>query len=422
MILNGNEMQRRVVITGMGVIAPNGQDLDAFWQTVRDGVSAAGPITRFDTAKMPNKVGCEIRDFDGSRYMDAKKSRRLDLSIQYEVAASVLAARDAGIEFADLDADRVGVVEGTSVSGLESTFRNHRNFLDRGYRAISPFTMINGYFGAGSGEIALELGIRGQALSYSTGSASGNDVMGYALRTIQLDEADLMIAGGTEAPLLEPFWGVFCQTKVMTRRNDQPKEAMRPFDRTRDGFLLGEGAAFVVLEELSHALARGAKVYAEVAGHGRSCEAFDSVAPHPEGVGMCRAMQKALKHARMHSSEIDYINVHGTATGSNDVVETKAIKAVLGEHAKRVAVSSTKPVTGHLLGAAGALETVICALAIQHQAIPPTLNLNEPEADCDLDYVPNRCRPFPLRNVMNLSTGFGGKNSCLVLRRLMSRE
>jgi 3-oxoacyl-[acyl-carrier-protein] synthase II len=422
MSVHTHEIPRRVVITGMGVIAPNGQDLGTFWRSVREGISAAGPISRFNTSALPSKIGCEIKDFDPSRYMDGRKSRRFELSIQYAIAASVLAARDSAIDFARIDPERVGVVEGGTVSAMESNLKGQIIYLEKGYKAVSPFVILNSYFGGGSGEIAIELGIKGHAVSYSSSSATGNDVMGYAFNLIRQDEVDIMLAGGSEAPLLEPLWGGFCQTGVMTCRNDRPREAMRPFDRTRDGFLLGEGAAFVVLEELAHALARGASIYAEVVGHGRSCEAYHSVAPHPDGVGLCRAMEKALRQARLHSLEIDYINAHGTATETNDVVETKAIKTVFGEHAHQIGVSSTKPVTGHLLGAAGALETVIVALAIKNQEMPPTLNLKEPEVGCDLDYVPNKGRRFPIRAAMNLNVGFGGKNSCLILRQFPGRQ
>jgi 3-oxoacyl-[acyl-carrier-protein] synthase II len=411
-----NQPQRRVVITGMGVIAPNGQDLDTFWNSIVKGRSAAGPVTRFDTSKLPNRVAAQINDFEVGKYINEKRARRFDLSARYALAASVSAVRDSRLDVSSLDADRIGVIEGTSVSGMESTFKGHLAFLTKGYRSMSPFTLINAYSGGGSGEIALELGIHGHAVTYSSGSASGNDVMGYAMNMIQQDEVDVMVAGGTEAPLLAPLWGAFCLTRVMSSRNDSPGQAMRPFDKTRDGFILGEGAAFVVLEELSHALARGASIYAEAVSQSRSCEAYHSVSPHPEGVGMCRAMEKALLRARLHPSKVDYINVHGTATASNDLVETIAIKKLFGKHANRLAVSSTKPVTGHTLAAAGAIETVVTALSIYHQVIPMTLNLAQPAYGCDLDYVIGKSRPYPVQVALNTNVGFGGKNSCLVLQ------
>jgi len=409
--------RRRVVITGIGVIAPNGQDNETFWNTIRLGKSAACPVTRFDVSNLPNKIAAEIKGFDVSKYLDGKKAKRFDLSAQYGIAASVRAFQDAGLKSDDLDPDRIGVVEGTSVSGMESTFKGQTAFQsNRGYRSMSPFTLINAYSGGGSGEIALELGIKGLAVSYSSGSASGNDVIGYASSLISSDEVDVVVAGGTEAPLLAPLFGAFCLTHVMSARNDQPQQAMRPFDKARDGFVLGEGAAFMVLEELSHAQARGARIYAEILGHGRSCEAYHSVSPHPEGLGMRRAIEKALRSARIHYDQVDYVNLHGTATDTSDQVETLALVKTLKEHAYRIAVSSTKPVTGHLLAAAGALETAVCALAIHHQEIPMTANFRDAAEGCDLDYVPNKSRPYPVRVALNCSVGFGGKNACLVLK------
>jgi len=412
--------QRRVVVTGMGVVAQNGKDLQTFWSTIRKGISAAAPVTRFDVSNLPSKIAAEVKNFNGRDYMDPKTARRLDRSLLFSVAAAVLAKQDARIDFSSFDPDRVGVVEATSVSNNEMSFKSEEAFTRRGYRGLSPYTLINGYCGGGSGEIAHEIGAKGHSITCSSGSASGNDAVGYAFDMVQRDEVDAMVAGGAEAPILPPLWGAFCLSKVMTARNEAPQQAMRPFDRTRDGFLLGEGAAFLVLEEISHALSRGAKIYAEILGHGRSCEAYHPVAPHPEGIGVYRAMEKALRRARLHTSEIDYINAHGTATESGDVVETKAINRLFGEHARRIAVSSTKPVTGHLLAAAGALETVICSLAVHEQVIPLTLNFEHPAEGCDLDYVPVESRPYPLRSVMNLSSGFGGKNSCLILRRYVS--
>ncbi len=407
---------RRVVITGMGVIAPNGSDLGMFWDTVMRGASAAAPVTRFDTSEVPTKIGCEIKDFNPRQYMDYKKARRYELSTQFGIAASIMAVKDAGINFREMNPDRVGVVEGTSLSATETALKSHTTLLSKGYTQMSPFALINGHFGGGSGEIALELGIKGYAVTYSSGSASGNDTIGYASSMIRDDDVDVVVAGGAEAPFISTLWGIFCLTKVMTTRNDNPHGSMRPLDKTHDGFLLGEGAGFLVLEELSHALARGARIYAELASHGRSCEAYHSVSPHPEGIGMQRAMEKALRKARMHASEIDYINIHGTATGTNDHAEIHAIKSLFGGHARRVAVSATKPVTGHLLAASGAIETIICALAIKNRCIPFTLNLNDPDDGIDCNLVFGQSRPYPLRAVMNVNCGFGGKNACLILK------
>ncbi|MBI5775669.1 MAG: beta-ketoacyl-[acyl-carrier-protein] synthase family protein [Verrucomicrobia bacterium] len=417
--MNTDFPPRRVVITGLGVVAPNGLGADAFWKSLRAGESAAGPITRFDASELPNRIACEVRNFDPGNFMERKKARRFELSIQYGIAAARLAMDDARAEFSQLDADRAGIVEGTSVAGTETILGEHEVYMQKGFRGVSPFTMVNAYGGSGCGEIALQLGIKGHAISLNTGSASGNDAVGYAFDMIRGDGADVMLAGGSEAPLVRPLFGAFCLTRVMSARNDTPLTAMRPFDKSRDGFVLGEGAGFLVLEELAHALGRGAKIYAEVLGHGRSCEAYHSVAPHPDGLGMHRAMEKALRQARLHVSEVTYVNAHATATELNDTAETKAIKSFFGGHAPRLAVSGTKPVTGHLLGAAGAVESVATALAIHHREIPATLNLAEPADGCDLDYVPGRARPYPIRVAMNLSCGFGGKNSCLVLKEFI---
>ncbi len=409
--------QRRVVITGIGVLTPNGADLSAFWKTIVDGESAAGSLTRFDPGEMKKySVAAEIQGFNGADYVGAKRAKRLDLSTQYAIAASLNAVRDAKISLNDLDADRVGVVEGISLGGTETTLKGQTALLCNNYRAINAYSLINGYTGAGSGEIALELGSKGHAVTLCSSSASGNDSIGYALRMIQDDDADVMIAGGCEAPLLPALWAVFCVNRVMTSQNESPKTAMKPYDRHRDGFVLGEGGAYLVLEELSFALDRGAPIYAEVLSQARSCEAYHSVAPHPDGLGVTRAMEKALRRARIDPSEIDYINSHGTATDANDLVETRSIKHVFKNHAKKVAISSTKPITGHLMGAAGAVETAVCALAIKNRMIPPTINLTEPEDECDLDYVVSGKRPYPVRIAMNINAGFGGKNSCLILR------
>jgi 3-oxoacyl-[acyl-carrier-protein] synthase II len=404
----------------MGVIAPNGKDLATFWRSIRDGITATAPLTRFDAGHLPSRTAAEVRDFDLSLYTDPKKAHRFDLSIQYGLAAARLALDDASADLVTRNPERIGIIEGTSVSGMESSFKGQTAFEDRGYRGMSPFTLINAYTGGGAGEIALDLGIRGHAASYSSGSASGNDVMGYALRMIRDDEVDVMVAGGTEAPILAPLWGAFCRTRVMSTRNETPATAMRPFDAARDGFVLGEGAAFLVLEELSHALSRGARIYAEIGGHGRACEAYHSVAPHPDGIGMRRAIEKSLHDSGAITSDVNYINAHGTATAANDTVEIKAIKGHFGSHARRLAVSSTKGVTGHLLAAAGALESVVTALAIHHQMIPQTTNLIAPDAENDLDMVIGESRPYPIEVALNLSSGFGGKNSCLVVKRYRS--
>ncbi len=410
--------QRRVVITGMGVVAPSGRTLEELWTAVRKGVSGARKMTRFEPGAAPTLIAAQVADdFDAGQYMDAKIARRIARSHLYGVVAAILAQRDAGIDCAGIDPDRVGIVEATTASSNETASQADDAYMKRGYKGVGPSALVNGYSGAGSGEIAKELNVQGHAVTISSSSASGNDAIGYAYSMIKHEEVDVMVAGGSEAPIVPHVWGGLCMNRIMTRRKDTPQQAMRPFDVTRDGIILGEGGAYLILEELSHALNRGARIYAEICGHGRSCEAYHPVAPHPEGHGYFRAIQKAFRSAAMDADLVDYINAHGTATDANDVIETKAIKRFFGPQAYKLAVSSTKPVTGHLMGAAGALETVITALAIHHQEIPLTLNLTTPAPECDLDYVPGRSRPYPIRVALNLSSGFGGKNSCLVLSR-----
>jgi 3-oxoacyl-[acyl-carrier-protein] synthase II len=399
----------------MGVITPIGHDLTTFWEAVRDGRSGNGPLTRFDRQGSPCHLAAEIRDWTPANFLEPKSARRFERSLQFGCAAAQLARVDARVDFQKIDPDRCGIVEATSLSNMEAAYSAQASLRARGPRAIGPSVMICGYVGSGSAEIAHLLGVRGHAITCSSSSASGNDVMGYALRMIQDEEVDIMIAGGAEAPIVETVYFGFAQSHAMSRWTGPPEEAVKPFDQRADGFVIGEGSAYVVLEELSHALARGARIYAEVLGHGRSCEAYHPMAPHPEGRGVARAMEKALLKAGTDGSKIDYINVHGSANSVNDIAETRAIKNVFGEQARHVAVSSTKPITGHPLAAAGAIETVICVLALYHREIPCTLNLRTPLPECDLDYVPGKSRPYPLRQVMNLSSGFGGKTACLVL-------
>ena len=416
--VNSHSSQRRVVITGMGVISPSGHDLKTFWSNVRGGISAAAPVSRFDASMLPVKIAAEVKDFDVSKYILSRKPRRFDLTIQYGVAAATLAVQDAGIDLSLLEEDRVSVVEGTTMSGEESIVKLLESYRDstNNFRAMHPYNAVASYCGEGSSTISLHLGIRGNAMTYCSGCASGSDAIGHAARMIQLDDVDVSVAGGSEG-IFELVQAGFCRLRAMTEHGGSPGGAMRPFDRTRDGFLLGEGAAFFVLEELTHALGRGARIYAEVAGHGRSCEAYHATDPHPDGVGYTQALEKSMRNARVHPTEVDYINAHGSATPLNDPVETKGIKKAFREHAKRMAVSATKPITGHLMGASGAIEAMICALTIWHGEIPPTINLNEPDPDCDLDYVALEARAYPVKVAMNLNAGFGGRYACMVFKK-----
>jgi 3-oxoacyl-[acyl-carrier-protein] synthase II len=401
----------------MGVITPNGRDLETFWRNVREGRSAAAPVTRFDVGASPSRLAAEIRDWDPTEYLDAKSAKRFERSLQYSVAAAKLAVADAKVDFEYIDPDRAGVVEATSLSNIEAAYSARDALESRGARAVSPSMMISGYVGSGSAEIANAIGCRGHAITCSSSSASGNDVMGYARHMIQHEDIDVMIAGGAEAPIVDTVFFGFAQSRAMTRWSGAPEEAMKPFDQAGDGFVMGEGGAYVVLEELTHALSRGAKIYAEILGQARACEAYHPMAPQPDGWGVVRAISKALHLGRVDIDRVNYINVHGTANPPNDLAETRAIKTVFGPRARRVAVSSTKPITGHPLAAAGAIETVICAMVVKHAAIPPTLNLRQPHPECDLDYVPAIARPYPVDVALSLNSGFGGKTSCLILGR-----
>ena len=411
--------QRRVVITGMGVISPSGQDLVRFWENVRGGISAAAPVGRFDASKLPVKIGAEVKGFDIRRFENGKRLGRFDLTVQYSIAAAVLAVKDAGIEIQNMDPDRVSIVEGTTMSGSDSIVKTRDWYTSshNNYHALHPYNLVASYCGEGSSAISLRMGIQGHAVTYCSGCASGNDAIGHGADMVRSDEADVAVAGGSEESFEMMHIG-FCRLRAMTERTGEPARAMRPFDRSRDGFVLGQGAGYVVLEELSHALERGARIYAEFAGHGRSCDAYHATDPHPEGLGYALSLEKALRQSRIHPTEVDYINAHVSATPLNDPIETLAIKRVFKDHARRLAVSATKPITGHLMGAAGAVETVICALAIWRGEIPPTINLTEPEEGCDLDYVPDGARAYPVRVAVNLNAGFGGRYACLVLKKI----
>ena len=404
---------RRAVITGMGVLSGSGRDLPSFWEALVEGRSSSRKLTRFAAKDMPTRIAAELDGFEPGRFVDAKSARRMDLSCLYGIAAATSAVDDAGLRFAEMDVSRVGVAFGTSLGALSSTLSSNEGLLARGYRGAGLSGLLNSHIGAGSAEVACHLGVRGPSVTIGSGSASSNDAIGYALDALELGRADVMIAGGAEAPLLPLVWASMCLGKIMTRHNDHPERAMRPFDREHDGPLLGEGAAFVIIETFEHAAARGARIYCEALGHGRSSEAHHPLAPHPEGIGPRAAMQDALRRARRNHQDVAYVNAHGTATVANDMAESLAIQQSF--NGRPLAVSSTKPVTGHLLGAAGALETVATALAIHHRAVPLTLNFDVAAPGCDLDYVRGASRSLDVKLALNLSCGFGGTNSCLVL-------
>ncbi|MDA8101017.1 MAG: beta-ketoacyl-ACP synthase II [Nitrospiraceae bacterium] len=410
-------MKRQVVITGMGAVTPLGNDISSTWRSIRKGISGIGTITRFDPSPFPSRMAGEVRGFDPLLFMNAKAARKLDPFIQYALASALMAREDAGLAADPGPAQRTGVLVGSGRGGVTTNENNMTAFLSKGVRAVSPFfapmTLVN----MASGYISLRIGAKGPCLDVSTACATGTHAVGEAFRIIQRGDADVMYAGGSEAALTPLVLAGFCQARALSQRNSDPGRASRPFDRDRDGFVLAEGACVLVLEEQDRAEARGARIYAELAGYGLTSDAFHYTRPDPAGDGSARAMSLALADAETEPAEIDYINAHGTSTIPNDLVETLAIKKVFGEHARNLAVSSTKSVLGHMLGASGAVEAAVTALALSEGIIPPTMNYEHPDPACDLDYVPNEPRQRSLNAVLSNSFGFGGFNATLVLKR-----
>ncbi|MGB9661995.1 MAG: beta-ketoacyl-ACP synthase II [Moorellaceae bacterium] len=410
-------MRKRVVITGLGVISPVGNDKASFWQALQEGRSGIGPITRFDASAMPVRFAGEVRDFDPYLFLDRKEVKRMDRFSQYAVAAARMALEDAGLDMARVDRERVGVVFATGIGGMETFEEQCRVLLEKGPTRVSPFFVPMMIANMAAGQIALNVGARGTNFTVNTACASGTNAVGEAFRVLQRGEAEVVIAGGTEASITPLTIAGFSAMKALSTRNDDPQAASRPFDGLRDGFVLGEGAGVLILETLEHALARGARIYAEVAGYGCTADAYHITAPDPEGEGAARAMALALADAHLVPEEIDYINAHGTSTELNDRVETLAIRKVFGPHAYKLAVSSIKSMIGHLLGAAGAVEIAATALTVYEGLIPPTINYQVPDPDCDLDYVPNLARRQEVRAALSNSFGFGGQNAVVVLKR-----
>ncbi len=410
-------MRRRVVVTGIGLVTPAGLDAPGTWEALLEGKSGIAPITRFDAAEYPCRIAGEVRGFDSDRYLDRKEARKMDTFIHYAIAASLEALGDSGLIVDAAISDRVGVYIGSGIGGLPLLERTHRELLERGPRRISPF-FIPGMIGnLASGQVSILTGAKGPNLAVVTACATGTHAIGESFRLIREGYADAMITGGAEAVITPLAVGGFCAMKAVSTRNDEPEKASRPFDAERDGFVMGEGAGILVLEERERAIARGADVLCEVAGYGLSGDAYHISAPSPDGDGAVRSMRHALEDAGMGPSEVDYINAHGTGTPTGDRVEIAAVKAVFGEHARRIAISSTKSMTGHLLGAAGGLETAVAALCVRHDRVPPTINQTTPDPECDLDCVPNVARSIPVRAALNNSFGFGGTNATLLLRK-----
>jgi 3-oxoacyl-[acyl-carrier-protein] synthase II len=408
--------RRRVAVTGIGIVSPVGTGVSRAWENLTAGRSGIGPITRFDSSRLGSQIVGEVKDFDSS-VLPAKELRRMDIFIHYGLAASIEALKDAGIEAQPANAERIGALVGSGIGGLPMIADTHGAMMEGGPRKISPFFIPGSIINMISGNLSIMYGLKGPNLSIVTACTTGNHCIGDAGRLIEYGDADIMVAGGAESTVTEIALGGFGAARALSTRNDDPEGASRPWDKDRDGFVMGEGAGVLILEELEHAKARGAKIYCELSGYGMSADAHHITAPPEDGNGAVRSMQAALRNAQLNVDQIDYINAHGTSTPVGDLAETKAIKTCFGEHAKHLAVSSTKSMTGHLLGAAGGIEAVFSVLAIHHQVVPPTINLHEASEGCDLDYVPHTARAMKVDAVLSNSFGFGGTNGSLIFRR-----
>jgi 3-oxoacyl-[acyl-carrier-protein] synthase II len=411
---------RRVVITGIGVVSPVGSNLSDFWKNLTSGTSGAGPITYFDTANYPVKIAAQLSGFSVDAFIPKKEQRRIDTNCHYALAAAKMAMDDSGLDATRFDPERAGSTVGSGVGGISTLEVQHGILIEKGPSRCSPFTIPQMIANMASGLVAIQHNLKGPNYAIVSACASGAHSIGDAARMIRHGDADIMLAGGTEAPITPVSVAGFASMGALCDKfNDRPTEGSRPFDKDRCGFVMGEGACIVVLEDLEAARSRGARIYCEVAGFGMTCDAFHMTAPSSDGEGGKRSMVNAMKDAGVNPGDVSYINAHGTSTPLNDKIETQAIKSALGEDAaRRVMISSTKSMTGHTLGAAGAIETAVCALAIQHGVVPPTINYTTPDPDCDLDYVPNTARQADVRVCLNNSLGFGGHNACLCLKKV----
>ncbi|MEB2357236.1 beta-ketoacyl-ACP synthase II [Bacillus pumilus] len=408
--------KKRVVVTGLGALTPLGNDVESTWKNALAGVSGVGPITRVDSSEYTAKVAAELKDFNIEDYMEKKEARKMARFTQYAVVAAQKALEDSRLEITDEIAPRVGVWVGSGIGGLETFEEQFEVYSNKGARRVSPFFVPMMIPDMATGQISIALGAKGVNSCTVTACATGTNSIGDAFKVIQRGDADAMITGGTEAPLTKMSFAGFCANKALST-NPDPETASRPFDKNRDGFVMGEGAGIVVLEELEHALKRGATIYAEIVGYGSTGDAYHITAPAPNGEGGVRAMKEALRDAGLSVEEIDYINAHGTSTPYNDKFETMAIKEVFGEHANQLAISSTKSMTGHLLGAAGGVEAIFSVLAIKDSVIPPTINLETPDEECDLDYVANEARSKEVQVALSNSLGFGGHNATIIFKK-----
>lgn len=412
--------KRRVVVTGIGVISPIGSGKDAFWKALRAGQSGISRITAFDPSQFTTQFAGEIRDFDPTQHIDAKRLKRMDRTSQLAVACAKMAVKDAGLDFQQNGArEKTGVIIGTAMAGHGYILNQHKTLMEKGPMRINPFTALASFPDACASNISIELGVSGPSFSIATACSSASDAGGYAYEAIRNGSMDFLIMGGAEASIYPGIMAAFCVARALSTRNDEPQKASRPFSRDRDGFVLGEGSGILVLEEYEHAKNRGAHIYAEILGHGMTCDAYHMTAPDPEGREAARAMRMAMASAGVNPEQIDYINAHGTSTPLNDKTETLIIKKVFGEElARKIPISATKSMIGHLIGAAGSVELVATLLAMENQEIPPTINYSVPDPECDLDYVPNQSRKKKIQTAMKNSFGFGGKNSILILGKI----
>jgi len=409
--------KRRVVVTGIGMISPLGVGNDATWQGLISGRSGIGYITKFDASAYPCRIAGEIRDFNAEDYIEKKEVKKSDTFIHYAVAATQIAFDDAKMDMSQEDADRVGVIIGSGIGGLPLIEEMHKKLLERGPSRISPFFIPGLIVNLAAGQVSIRFGAKGPSSAPATACATGAHAIGDAAKVIRHDEADVMIAGGSEAVVSALAVGGFSAMRALSTRNDEPQRASRPWDLERDGFVMGEGAGIVILEEREHAISRGAQIYCELTGYGMTSDAYHITSPSEDGDGMARVMGRALKDAGLQPSDIDYINAHGTSTPVGDKTETVAIKRLFGEQAYKVAISSTKSMTGHLLGAAGGIESAIAAMVVRTGTMPPTINYENPDPECDLDYVPNQARQADIKHVLSNSFGFGGTNATLIFSK-----
>lgn len=412
-------MKRRVVVTGLGVITSLGLDYETFWSSLINGKSGISLVTSFDTTEFPSKIGSEVLEFDPLQYMERKDARRMDRFAQFSVAASQEAVEDSKLKITEENAHRIGVLIGSGIGGMKTFEDQTRVLIEKGPKRISPFFIPMMIADMASGQVSIHTGARGPNLTAVTACASSTHAIGEAYRIIKYGDADVMIAGGAEAAITPLSYAGFSAAGALSKHNSEPTKASRPFDLERDGFIMGEGAGTIILEELEAAKARGAKIYGEIVGYGLTGDAYHITSPHPEGLGASEAMKLAVKDAGWRLEDVDYINAHGTSTTANDKLETMGIKRTFGEHAYKLAVSSTKSMTGHLLGAAGAIEAIAIVLALKNGIIPPTMNYEQPDPECDLDYVPNRARTVEITCALSNSLGFGGHNGTLAFKKFM---